>query len=100
LHQKKFLFAEKCFNRVLAIDNNYTPAMNNLAYIKQQKGNYIEAHQLLQKSLLLNPGSVETNHQLGIVNNLLNNFEQAEFYFKQALIINPNHNASRLNLAV
>lgn len=51
--------AEGNFNRALAIDSEYVPALTNLAFVKLQKGDYANSKTIAAKALGLNPDQGE-----------------------------------------
>ena len=87
--------AAKWFKKSLEIDNDYAPALNNLAYLEKQNGKNLEADYLFKKAMKADP-KLEQAYTGAAANLLiLEDLNQAELFAKQACRINaktPNAN--------
>ncbi len=100
LHKKNIAMAKRFFKKAIAIDENCSGAMNNLAFIERNNNNYENALYWLNKSISINNTNAEAYHQLGIVQKALGEINKAEQSFLKTLTIYPKHIDCMVNLAV
>lgn len=62
--------------------------------------NISKAKSLLDKEIKKNPNIYELNFKLGIVNQILGDFEEATNYYEKTLLINPNFSPALCNLGI
>jgi tetratricopeptide (TPR) repeat protein len=93
---KKYDLAMQAYRDLLVIDPNYYFAYFNQAYIKQFYQNDIDSANIFyRKSLDLEPESVKSWHNLGLVYLSQNRPDDARRAFNKALEYNPNFALSR-----
>ena len=82
--------ATKWYEKSLEINNNYAPALNNLANIKRQSGKNQEALDLFMRAIKADPQIVEA--YIGAAASLLSlgELDQAESFATQAIEINAS----------
>jgi tetratricopeptide (TPR) repeat protein len=70
----------------------------------QQSGDFNAAFNAYQKTLLLVPDNLEyqkfIRNNLGVIYFQRQEFEAAEQFFKEALVIDPNYEAAKINLGL
>lgn len=90
--------AERAFKRAVRIDPNYTPALFDLGNIHAKRQRYREAAGYYQRALRQEP-SADLYYNLGLVQKQDARPDHAIKAFKAALIQDPNHRASMVQLA-
>ena len=82
--------AEDLYRRALKIDANLPDALNNLAYIVlQQKGDLNEAKDFVTRAIALAPTIAAYHDTLARINEKLDNRDQAQAEFVEALRLDP-----------
>ncbi len=90
--------AERAFKRAVSIDPNYTPALFDLGNIHAKRQRYPEAAGYYERGLKSEP-SADLYYNLGLVQKQDAHPDQAIKAFKAALVEDPNHRASMVQLA-
>ena len=89
--QDNFALAERDLRALIAQDNNNAIALNALGYTMILHTDRLEeAHQLIKKAYLLNPGDPATIDSMGWVLFRMGEPEQALTYLKKAMSIMPD----------
>lgn len=105
-YQKKELGeAAKVFSQVVAADPNHPRALNALAVIDSENGNYEQAEAKLDKLLTAHPEFEKGYNTRGMLLQKLKKLEDAEKDFVKAISLNPGFaeaygNLGNLNLAL
>jgi protein O-GlcNAc transferase len=97
--------AEASFKEVLRRDASQFDALNMLAVINAQRGNYFEGIRLLSKALVVNPNFAEAHINLGRMQAECRDYKAAAESYRRAIRLNPrlplahsNFSALLLNL--
>lgn len=69
-----------------------------LAQQQSQGGRLDTALLYLREAVEVEPGSAERHNDLGVALANLGRYDEAEFAFREALMLNPDHEAARINL--
>ena len=77
--------AEEVLQEVLAKDDTYTPALNNLGLIKAKQEKYQEANELLQKALIIDSRDAVTLNNYGFSLGMSGKVEQGMSLINQSL---------------
>ena len=80
--------AAQWYEKSLGIDNNYAPAINNLANLKRQDGNNKEAVDLFKRAIQADPELVQAYAGAAASSLALGDLDQAEAFATQAIEIN------------
>lgn len=91
--------AEKELKRSLELDDVYFPAMMDLAYIAQVRGNFDVAIDYLKRAIKRANGYAPAKTQLGILYMALGKHEEAIRYFERATKINMYSGVALAGLA-
>ncbi|MDP9229605.1 MAG: tetratricopeptide repeat protein, partial [Bacteroidota bacterium] len=76
----------------------FSKAYNNMGVIDFSKKDYLKALKLFKKAAELDPLSADAIGNIGLVYHFLGNKEEAVYWYKKALNINPDHQLFRQNL--
>ena len=90
--------AERAFKRAVRIDPSYTPALFDLGNIHAKRQRYGEAASYYERALRAE-ASADLYYNLGLVRKQDARADQAIKAFKAALLQDPNHRASMVQLA-
>ena len=83
----------------IAIDNQYYPAMVELALLYSQQGNNELAKKWLVQAIKVNPTDTRTLRYLGLLYAELKEYKQAADYFKKLIELDPSSPRNYYNLA-
>ena len=92
--------AKRLFKKALKIDPGYTDSLTNLANIYLAEGGYLKG---LEYHLIANKFDKHNNiilFNIGCSYAYLEDFKNAEFYYKSSLKINPDFQLCRRNLSI
>jgi Flp pilus assembly protein TadD/peroxiredoxin len=90
--------AMACFERVVAVDQNYADAYYNLGTLCLNKEMYAEARKNLEQAVRLNPKDPDAWNNLGLLAAEQEKYEEAIRYFREALRLEPGHILALQNL--
>jgi len=101
LHQEGRLdSAETQYRKILASHPRQTDALNLLATLCQQRGDFRQAITLLQKAVSLQPGRADYYSNLGSAERSVGELDKAITSFHKALALQPGHLESLFNLGL
>ena len=88
LVQKRFpKDAEREFERAVNADPHFYPAWYNLALVREANGDYVGARRAFRRTVHYKPGNADALFQLGLMEENLNNREEAIEYYAKAFSI-------------
>ena len=90
--------AARLFEAVLAAEPRNLAALQHVAIIHANRGNFIEAEQVFQKALAIDPASAENYNNLGRIQTALNQHQRAIASLRQALALKPDMVEAEFNL--
>ena len=90
--------AERLFQVVLSADPRNLPALQHLAIIHANRGEFADAQALFRRVLSIDPTSPEAHNNLGRVLSALNRHREAAASFSQALALRPGMVEAAFNL--
>jgi tetratricopeptide (TPR) repeat protein len=97
--QRKKSEAIKHYKEALRLKPTEIEALNNLAILLAQTGDYSNATINFKRALELSSQNVETLNNLGLLSIKTGNINKGIFYFKKALKYNPAYKPAQYNLA-
>ena len=92
--------AETLYRRIITLHPKQADALNLLATLCQQRGEFRLALPLLQKAIGLQPGRADFHSNLGSAQRSLGEPDKAIASFRKALSLQPGHLESQFNLAM
>lgn len=92
--------AEARYRKILSQHPKQADALNLLATLHQQRGDYRQALPLLQKAITLQPGRADYHTNLGSAHRSLGERDKAITSFRKAQALQPGHLESLFNLAM
>jgi tetratricopeptide (TPR) repeat protein len=92
--------AKNWYEKSLATNNQFAPALINRANLSIRSGDYVEAREDLLLAQMYAPYDINLLVSLGVCQKRLNKYDEAKNYFTKALEIEPEHAVARYNLAV
>ncbi|WP_437206168.1 tetratricopeptide repeat protein [Planctomicrobium sp. SH664] len=92
--------AELRLREALAIDDKNRYALMTLAKLLNQKGEKVEARQILEYAIRVLPPHVNILNELGLIELSEGHPDRALPLFQQAVVLSPNSSESHLNLGV
>ncbi len=95
--QGDFVKAKFYYNQALTLDQNYAPALTNLAVLVMNQEPE-KAKQLLKKAYSINSESSDINFNLGLVHMILKDYKEAINFYSKAIQLNPNFILAIFNL--
>lgn len=100
LHRQGLLVeAEEGYRHLLAQQPRHTEAMNLLAALYQQQGEFAKAIPLLQKAIAIAPTQADYHCNLGSAYRAMGDLSSALPAFQTALALNPQHLEAQFNLS-
>ncbi|MGH9501729.1 MAG: tetratricopeptide repeat protein [Terriglobales bacterium] len=96
--QNSYEPAQKSLERALAIDKNYPPALNDLAYCYAQSRDYARAFEVMDRYVAALPTLPNPQDSYAEVLRMSGNFEAALEHYRAALKIDPEFDYSQLGL--
>ena len=88
---KRLKEAEKCFEKIVILNPDFTPAHYNLGNILQNQGKYFEAILSYKKAIKTKPDYSEVYYSLGNTQVFLGQYKSAISSYKHAIKINPDY---------
>lgn len=92
--------AKRQFERVLALDSNNAPALQNLGILFLRRGDVSSARTYLGRALELNPKLPLALNTLGVVYAQTNDFQNAVDAWNRAVAIDPRQYDALLNIGI
>ena len=92
--------AQRQFERVLSLDPNNAPALQNLGILSLRRGDVSSARTYLDRALELNPKLPLALNTLGVVYAQSNEFQQAVDAWNRAVSIDPRQYDALLNIGI
>jgi tetratricopeptide (TPR) repeat protein len=90
--------AQNYYQKVLKIDSNYTPALNNLGVIYKNLQENQKARDCYEKAIEINPNYANAHLNLGVLFKELGNDQKAKGSFEKAISIDPRDVKAHNNL--
>ena len=98
-HQKgRTDIAQELYNKVLKINPNHSPTLNNLGIIFKNLGKNQKAKDYYEKAIEINPNQSDAHFNLGAIFKELGDDQKAKSYYEKAIEINPSHAVAHNNL--
>src|SRR6202163_4356354 len=97
--QNSYEQAQKMLQEALAIDKNYPPALNDLAYCYAQSREYPKAFELMERYVAVLPTLPNPQDSYAEILRMSGNFDGALEHYRAALKIDPWFDYSQLGLA-
>ena len=92
--------AQNYYQKVLALDPNYVPALNNLGNILLELGEHQKAKECYEKAIEIDPNYANAHNNLGIIFYGFGEIQKAKDCYEKAIKINPNYANAHNNLGV
>jgi tetratricopeptide (TPR) repeat protein len=96
--QNSYEQAEKTLERVLTIDRNYAPALNDLAYCYAQNREFAKAFEAMDRYVALLPTLPNPQDSYAEILRMSGNFDGALEHYRAALKIDPTFDYSQAGL--
>ncbi len=90
--------AESAYEWALQIDKRHVPALQGLAFVREQMNDTDAAESMLQKAIDLQPGNWQTYNSLANMQFNAGQFRQAADEFQHAAFLNPDNYVLQSNL--
>ena len=91
-HQEgKTDIAQNLYNKILEIDPNHSPTLNNIAVIFINLKDYQKAKECFEKAIKIDPNYANAHYNLGNIFKELGENQKAKECFEKAIKINPNY---------
>lgn len=94
LSKKQFHDAVQLYESIHARESDDPGLLNNFGLALYGMHNYTEAREVLEKSISVNPASIEAHTNLGLVHDSEGNAREAERCFRVAFELDPGHTAT------
>ena len=100
-HQKNnFKESQNLYNKILEINPNHSPALNNIAIIFTNLKEIEKAKECYEKAIKINPNYADAHNNLGTIFKGLEENQKAKECYEKAIEINPNYADAHNNLGV
>jgi len=90
--------AQRLFEKALAIDKNFPPALNDLAYVEARNRQFAKAFAAMDRYVALLPQEPNPQDSYGELLRMAGNFEGSLTHYRAALKIDPDFVTSQLGL--
>ena len=90
--------AQKMMEKALALDKNFPPALNNLAYLDARNRQFVKALATMDRYVALLPKEPNPQDSYGELLRMAGNFEGSLQHYRAALKIDPDFITSQLGL--
>ena len=90
--------AQRLFEKALAIDKNFPPALNDLAYVEARNRQFAKAFAAMDRYVSLLPQEPNPQDSYGELLRMAGNFEGSLTHYRAALKIDPDFVSSQLGL--
>ena len=90
--------AQRFFEKALAIDKNFPPALNDLAYVEARNRHFAKAFAAMDRYVALLPKEPNPQDSYGELLRMAGNFEGSLTHYREALKIDPDFVTSQLGL--
>ena len=91
--------AQRFFEKALAIDRNFPPALNDLAYVDARNRQFDKAFDAMDRYVKLLPNEPNPQDSYGELKRMAGEFDSALRHYNAALKIDPDFVSSQLGLA-
>ena len=88
------------FNSALSKSPSNSEVLTMIAYVRRRQGHFVEALDLLQQSLRLNPRSLDLPNDIAYTLFFLRDYPKAEEYYRRACILRPEEYSNWEGLSV
>ncbi|MFY9683563.1 MAG: tetratricopeptide repeat protein [Candidatus Sulfotelmatobacter sp.] len=90
--------AQRLFEKALAIDKNFPPALNDLAYVDARNRQFDKAFAAMDRYIALLPKEPNPQDSYGELSRMAGNFERSLKHYQAALSIDPDFVTSQVGL--
>jgi tetratricopeptide (TPR) repeat protein len=90
--------AQRLFEKALAIDKNFPPALNDFAYVEARNRQFAKAFAAMDRYVALLPQEPNPQDSYGELLRMAGNFEGSLTHYRAALKIDPDFVSSQLGL--
>ena len=98
--QNKIKEAQTLYNKILELNPNHSPTINNLGVIFGLIGEPHKAMDCYKKAIIINPSFPDAHNNLGVIFKNLGDNQKAKDCYEKAIAINPNYVNAHNNLGV
>jgi len=92
--------AQNYYHKVLKIEPNNSPTLNNLGAIFKELGKHQKAKDCYEKAIVINPNYADAHNNLGVTFKDLGENQKAKGCYEKAIAINPNYADAHCNLGL
>jgi tetratricopeptide (TPR) repeat protein len=97
--QQSYQPTERMLQRALAVDKNYPPALNDLAYVYAYMGEFPKAFEAMERYVKVSPSQPNPEDSYAEILRLSGDFTGALKHYRAALKIDPTFVSSQLGIA-
>jgi len=97
--EKNIDYALRMFEKALAIDKNFPPALNELAYAYARNGDFAKAFPPMDRYVALLPKEPNPQDSYGELKRMAGDFQGALDHYRAALRLDPDFVSSQVGLA-
>lgn len=90
--------ALEIFEKIREVRPNYTPDI--MGYILRRKGDWPQALATLQKAFEIDPRNPYLAYEIGLTNQYMRQFSEAETWFDRAISVGPEYDIARAGKAI
>ena len=98
--QNKIKEAQILYNKILEVNPNHSPALNNLGVIFKNLGEIEKAKDCYKKAIEVDPNDADTNYNLGVIFQELGEYQKAKGCYEKVIEIKPDYINALNNLSV
>ncbi|HWX91359.1 MAG TPA: tetratricopeptide repeat protein [Terriglobales bacterium] len=91
--------ALKMFERALALDKNFPPALNDAAYVYARNRQFAKAFAAMDRYVALLPKEPNPNDSYGELLRMAGHFDESLEHYRKALAIDPTFSSSQVGIA-
>lgn len=91
--------ALKLFDKALALDKNFPPALNDAAYVYARSRQFAKAFTAMDRYVVLLPKEPNPNDSYGELLRMAGHFDQSLDHYRKALKIDPTFASSQVGIA-
>jgi tetratricopeptide (TPR) repeat protein len=95
----EFSAAQKRLEKAVALDPNYSAALNELGYAYAAQGDFARAADIMQRYVVSLPGEPNPEDSLAEILRMSAHYEEALAHYRKALEIDPRFHSSQLGIA-
>ncbi len=99
VQHRNFDAAQRLLERAIAVDPNYSPALNEVAYAYAFTGSFYPAFDALDKCLVIEPGEPNAEDSYGEISRMAGEYDRALTHYRKALEYDSKFIWSQVGLA-